>query len=174
MIHAAEEGTRSSASKKQRQDISVASGSSPPKGTRTKKSLQSPAVTGITYQVVTVTKQAKSSNDGNSTGDESAKKDEGSQNKESGGKDILTTQAKMSTPFDTKLEHVLNNYLSATRVDHDIRKAFIHAQIFRFEDFTGGCDVENIKTFQRDNNTSLVQAFSNVKLQMIGNVLFYY
>ena len=53
------------------------------------------------------------------------------------------TQANMSTPFDTKLKHVLNNYLSATRADHDIRKAFIHEQILTFEDFTGGCTVEN-------------------------------
>ena len=68
--------TRSSASKKQRQEISTASGSSPRKGTRTKKSLQSPTVTIITHQVLTATKEAKSSeessNDGNSTGDENA------------------------------------------------------------------------------------------------------
>ena len=81
----------------------------------------------------------------------------------------------MSTPpFDTKLEHVLKNYLSATGVDHDIRQAFIHEQIFTFEDFVGACDVENIKTFQQNDSTSLVQAFSNVKLKLIGNVLLYY
>ena len=128
-----------------------------------------PVVTGITPQVVTVTKQAKSSNDDNSTGDESAEKD-----KESGGEEISATQATMSTPFDTKLKHVLNNYLSATGADHDIRKAFIHEQIFTFEEFTTGCDVENIKTFQQNDGTSLVQAFSNVKLKMIGHVLLYY
>ena len=80
----------------------------------------------------------------------------------------------MSTPFDTKLEYVLNNYLSATGADHDIRKAFIHEQIFTFEEFTTSCDVENIKTFQRNDGTSLVQAFSNVKLKMICHVLLYY
>ena len=69
---------------------------------------------------------------------------------------------------------MLNNYLSATGVDHDIRKAFIHEQIFTFEDFTRGCDVENIKTFQQNDVTSLVQAFSNVKLKMISHVLLYY
>ena len=95
-------------------------------------------------------------------------------NKESGGEEIPANQATMSTPFDTKLEHVLNNYLSATGADHDIRKAFIHEQILTFEDFTGGCTVENIKTFQQNDGTSLVQAFSNVKLTMIGNVLNYY
>jgi len=79
----------------------------------------------------------------------------------------------MSSPFDTKLEHVLSNYLSANGVNHDIRKAFIHEQIFTFEEFFCCCDVENIKTFQRDNGTTLVQAFSNSKLKMIGNVLLY-
>ena len=73
-----------------------------------------------------------------------------------------------------KLKHELNNYLSATGVDHDIRKLIIYEQIFTFEDFTGGCDVENIKTFQWNDGTSLVQAFSNVKLKMIGHVLLYY
>ena len=76
--------TRSSASLKQRQVIdSLASATSPPKVRKTKKSrkqasLESPEVKGITPQVVTVTKQVKSSedekssSDGNSTGDESA------------------------------------------------------------------------------------------------------
>ena len=62
----------------------------------------------------------------------------------------------MTTPFDTKLEHVLNNYLSATRADHHIQKAFIHKQILTFEDFTGGCTVENIETFQQVDGTNLV------------------
>ena len=54
--------TRSKASKQQREAISAASGSSPPKGTRPKKhaSFESPAATGTTPQVVTETKQAKS------------------------------------------------------------------------------------------------------------------
>ena len=103
--------TRSSASKKQRQEISIASGSSPPKGTRTKKSLQSPAVTGITPKVVTVTKQAKSSeessNDSNSTGDESA---------------LLVTHSAvtMTSVFDPKFEHLLTYYFMAIGDQHDI------------------------------------------------------
>ena len=109
----------------------------------------------------------------NSTGEESEEK-KGLQNKEPDGEEIPATQANMSTPFDTKLKHVLNNYLSATGADHDIRKAFIHEQIFTFEEFTTGCDVENIKTFQQNDGTSLVQAFSNVKLKMICHVLLYY
>ena len=52
--------TRSSASKQQREAISAASGSSPPKGTRPKKktTFESPEATGTTPQVVTETKQA--------------------------------------------------------------------------------------------------------------------
>ena len=94
--------TRSNASKQQREAISAASGSSPPKGTRPKKSLQSPAVTEITTQVVTVTKQAKSSkesssdsnsNDGNSTGNENAS----------------VTAITMTSTFDPKLEHLMTH-----------------------------------------------------------------
>ena len=81
----------------------------------------------------------------------------------------------MTTQFDTKLEHVLNNYLSATGADHHIRKAFIHEQILTFDEFTIGCTVENIKTFQRDDgNNNLVPAFSSVKLTLVTNVLLYY
>ena len=77
---------------------------------------------------------------GNSTGDKSVEK-EGSQNEEPDGEEIPVTQANMSTLFDTKLKHVLNNYLIATGADHDIRKAFIHEHFFTFEDFTRVCDV---------------------------------
>ena len=158
------------------------------------KKLNSPgSESGITASiVVTETKKKESQVESSSEDDESStlsegtkaeeqqspthseesKKDEGLQNKEPEGDPA--TQANMSTTFDMKLEHVFNNYLSATGADHDIRKAFIHEQISTFEDFTGGCTVENVKTFQRNDGTSLVQAFSNVKLTMIGNVLNYY
>ena len=66
--------TRSSTSLKQRQVIdSLASVTSPPKAGKTKKSpkkqatLELPEKKGIIAQVVTYTKQAKSSSDGNST-----------------------------------------------------------------------------------------------------------
>ena len=81
----------------------------------------------------------------------------------------------MSSPFDTKLEHVLINYLSAAGADHHIRKAFIHEDILTFEDFTDVCTVENIKTFQQDDgNNNLVQAFNSVKLTLVTNVILYY
>ena len=135
------------------------------------------------------TKQAKlseeSSNDGNSTGDTSNSNSTGDENastdNSTGDKKTSTgnstgdksASVTMTSLFDTTLKHVLNNYLSATGADHLIRQAFIHEQILTFEDFTGRCTVENIKTFQQDDGTNTVQAFSNVKLTMIGNVLLY-
>ena len=70
---------------------------------------------------------------------------------------------------------MLINYLSATGADHHIRKAFIHEQIHTFDEFTIGCNVENIKTFQRDDgNNNIVPAFNSVKLTLITNVILYY
>ena len=83
-------------------------------------------------------------------------------------------QAKMSTTFDTKLEHLLINYLSSTGVNHDIRQAFVYEDILTFEDFTDCCSLENIKTFHRIDGTTVVQAFSNAKLKLINDVLLYY
>ena len=145
-------------------------GSSPPKGTRPKKSLQSPAVTEITPQVVTVTKQEKPSNDRNSS-DGNSTGDKNSSNSNSTG----SASATMTTQFDAKLEHVLTHFLGATGADHHIQKACINKQILNFEDFTDGCTLENIKTFQQDDGTNnLVQAFSSVKLTLVTNVILYY
>ena len=80
----------------------------------------------------------------------------------------------MSSPFDTKLEHVLNNYLSSTGVNHSIRQAFNYEDILTFEVFTACCSLENIKTFQRNDGTNVVQAFSNAKLKQISDVPLYY
>ena len=81
----------------------------------------------------------------------------------------------MTTQFDAKLEHVLTHFLGATGADHHIQKACINKQILNFEDFTDGCTLENIKTFQQDDGTNnLVQAFSSVKLTLVTNVILYY
>ena len=110
--------TRSRASQKQRYVIdSLASVTSPPKVRKAKKStekkasLELPEVKIITPQVVTVTKQAKlsedekSSSDDKSTGDVSA---------------LLVTQVKMTSSFDLKLEYLLTNYFIAIGDQHDI------------------------------------------------------
>ena len=109
--------------KSQRRSIARASGSSPLKGTKPPKSPQSPVVTGNTSQVVTATKQAKSSNssgDNSSkgTGNENASPDNSSNNSTG----IGNASATMTTQFDAKLEHVLIHYLSATGVDRHIQK----------------------------------------------------
>ena len=116
--------------------------------------------------------QENASNTSNSTGDGNSTRDENaSRNTNSTG----NASATMNTPFDTKLEHVLINYLRAAGADHHIRKAFIHEDILTFEDFTDICTVENIKTFQRDDgNNNLVQAFSNAKPTLITNACLYY
>ena len=89
-----------------------------------------PEVKGITPQVVTVTKQAKSSedekssSDDNSTGDESA---------------LLVTQVKMTSSFDPKLEHLLTNCFMEIGDQHDIRQVFIQNGITSFDLFNGMC-----------------------------------
>ena len=138
--------TRSSASKKQRQEISIASGSSPPKGTRPKKSLQSPAVTGITPQVVTVTKRAKSgeesSSDGNSTGSENASVTMASN---------LTANA--DPRLDKKLDHVLEEFLLAIGGNHEIRQMFKEENMYQFEDFVR-YKVEHLEDLRRKSHTT--------------------
>ena len=168
--------TRSSASQKQRKEIlSIATASSPTKAQRTKKSrkkqtsFESPEATKPTPQVVTLQKekQARASEDSSNDSNE----DEISLNVNPSGSAAVT----MTTQFDPKLEHVLNNYLSATGADHHIRTAFIHEQIFTFYEFTVGCTVETIKTFQRDDgNNNIVPAFNIVKLTLLTNVLRYW
>ena len=73
----------------------------------------------------------------------------------------------MTTQFDAKITHVLNNYLSTSGADYHTRKAFIHEKIFTFDDLTIGCTVEIIKTFKRnDGNNNIVPAFNIVKLYL--------
>ena len=159
--------TRSSASKKQRQEISIASGSSPPKGTRTKKSIKLPEVTGITHQVVTVTKQAKSSkesssdsnsNNGNST--------------ENGNASI--TAITMTSVFDPKLEHLMTHYFMALGDQHDIRQALIQNQIIDFETFVGSCDMEFLRDMQLTKGGTTGDALNKAKLKLVNDVILYY
>ena len=126
--------TRSTASKKQRQEIdSLASVSSPPKSIKSKKSpkkqasLKSPKCKkGIIAQAVLETKQAKSSKDEKSSDD-----NENSTGSESA---LFVPQVKMA-PFDVKLEHLLTNYFMAIGDQHDIRQAFIQNGILTFDLF---------------------------------------
>ena len=176
--------TRSSASQKQRKEILSAATASPPtKSQRNKRSrkkqtsFESPEATKPAPQVVTETKQAKSSNSSsdNSSDGDSTRNDASTGNSSDNSEGNGNAPATMTNQFDAKLEHVLINYLSATGADHHIRKAFIHEQIHTFDEFTIGCNVKNIKTFQRDDgNNNIVPAFNSVKLTLITNVILYY
>ena len=155
--------TRGSASKKQRQEIqSLATGSSPPKGTKKLTEKQA------SFKSPSAKKQAKSSGESNSDGNSTG-------NEDTSVTTIAITMTTMTTPFNAQLIHVLINCLSAAGADHQIRKAFIHKDVLTFENFTNICTVENIKTFQQDDgNNNLVQAFSSAKLTMVNNVILYY
>ena len=137
--------TRSKASKQQCEAISTASRSSPPKGTRSKKSLQSPAATGTTPQVVTATKQAKSSN-----------------------------SIAMTSAFDPKLEHLMINYFMALGDQHNIRQAFIQNQITDFETFIGSCNMDFLRDMQLTKNNTTGDALNKAKLKLVNDVLLYY
>ena len=47
--------------------------------------------------------------------------------------DLPVTQVKMSTPFDTKLKHLLNNYFYAKNDKHDIWQALVENDILTYD-----------------------------------------
>ena len=165
--------TRSAASKKQRQDISIASGSSPPKGTRPKKSpkkqasFELPEVTKITPQVVTLPKKKQkslseeSSNDSSSTGDENASVK-------------MASNLPTNVVFDSKFEHLLTYYFMANCDQHDIRQAFIQSDIKDFELFVSSCEMEFLRDIQLKKGNSTGDALNKAKLKLVNNVLLYY
>ena len=118
--------TRSSASQKQRQVIdSLASITSPPKASKTKKSpkkqapLESPEEKGIIAQVVTDTKKAKSSSNNNSTGSKSA---------------LFVPQINMAdSRLDAKLEHLLTEYFLTISNNHEIRQMFKENDLYQYK-----------------------------------------
>ena len=138
--------TRSSASKKQHRNISRASGFSPPKGTRPTKSLQSPAITEITPQVVTVTKRVKSgeesSRDGNSTVSENASVTM-----------ALDLTANADPRLDKQLDHVLQEFLLAKGGNHEIRQMFKECNLYQFRDFVS-CDMPVLEEMKRKQHNT--------------------
>ena len=53
--------------------------------------------------------------------------------------------------------------------------AFTHEGILTFDTFVMTCDVDLIKLMERDDGSgTIVQAFSNAKLKLVGNVILYY
>ena len=137
--------TRSQTKKDRQNELSnsLATLSSSPKVRNTKKStkkqasLKSSEVTGITHQVVTVTKQAKSSED-SSSDNNSKQKSTGSDSNRSSVNQVGTTinLSNMANPrLDKQLDHVLEEFLLAIGANHEGRKMFKENDLYQFEDF---------------------------------------
>ena len=161
--------TRSTASKRQQQEIdSLASVSFPVKSSKSKRSppvskekqdsIESPEhKQGIIVQVVTETKQTKSSKEENYTGSES---------------DL--TQVKMSALFDTKLEHLLDTYLYVKSVKHEIWQTIVKYDILSYDEFIDTHTLESLKKLKQKKGNSSVTAFTDGKLILVNNALLYY
>ena len=153
--------TRSSASKKQRQAIdSLATVTSPPKASKTKKSTKKqasfelPEDKGITPQIVTVTKQAKTSEDKNSSSNDNSTEDESAL--------LVTNPVTMSTNLtagadqrlDKKLDHVLEEFLLAKGGKHEIRQMFKECNVYLFDDFVD-YELEHIEEMKRKQHNTM-------------------
>ena len=79
----------------------------------------------------------------------------------------------MSTPFGTKLKHLLTNYFSAKGDRHDIRQAFVENDILSFDLLMDSCTLETLKKMKQKKSNSSVDAFTDVKLKLVNNALLY-
>ena len=119
----------------------------------------------ISPVVVTETEQKqgkyKSSEKENSTGSEM---------------NLPVTQVKMSTHFDTKLEHLLTNYFSSkSKGDkHDIRQAFIKNDILTYDLLIDGWTLTIMMKMKQRKGNPRVDAFTDEKLKLVNNILLYY
>ena len=80
----------------------------------------------------------------------------------------------MSTPFDTKLEHLLNTYLYAKSDKHEIWQAFVENNILTYDEFVDSQNLESLKEMKRTKGTTSVDAFSGGKLILVNNILLCY
>ena len=144
---------------------------SPPKDSKNKKStekkasLESPEVKWITAQVITVTKQVKSSEDEKSSRDDNS----------TGGENAsFVTQVNMTSSFDTKLENLLTNYFMVIGDQHDIQQVFIQNGIITFDLFTGMCTLQFLWNIQLQKGIDSGDALNVEKMKPVNNVLLYY
>ena len=79
----------------------------------------------------------------------------------------------MSTPFDTKLKHMLTNYFSVKGDKHDIWQAFIESDIPTFDLLMDSCTHEILKKMKRKKSNSSVALFTDGKLKLVNDVLLY-
>ena len=54
----------------------------------------------------------------------------------------------MSTPFDTKLEHLLNTYLYAKSDKHEIWQMFVENDILTYDEFVDSQNLESLKKIE--------------------------
>ena len=144
------------------------------KSTEKQVSLKSPEVTGITHQVVTVTKQAKPSED-SSSDDNSKQESTGSDSNCSSVNQVGTTinLSNMADPhLDKQLNHVLEKFLLANGANHEIRQMFKECNVYQFEDFIG-CDMQALTEMKRKQHI-LTVGFVHWKRTQIYNVILYY
>ena len=80
----------------------------------------------------------------------------------------------MSTTFDTKLDHLLTNYFSASSDQHDIRQTFIYKNITTFDLIIDTCTLGNLKKMEQKSGDNLVSAFTVGKLKLVHDELLYY
>ena len=83
-------------------------------------------------------------------------------------------QAKMSAPFDKKLEHLLNTYYYIKSDKHEIWQVFVENNILTYDEFVDSQNLESLRKMKYTKGTTSVDAFSSGKLILVNNVLLYY
>ena len=116
---------------------------------------------GIIAQAVKETKQTK-------TGIESSKEENSTESESN------LTQVKMSAPFDTKLEHLLDIYLCVKSGKHEIWQTFVENDILTYDEFLDTHTLESLKKLKQKKGNSSVTEFTDGKLILVNNALLYY
>ena len=149
---------------------------SPPDSRKNKRSKKkqappkSPKEKGAIPQVVTVTKEAKPSEDKNSSNDDNS----------TASALPVTNRVTMSTNLtpgadprlDKKLDHVLQEFILAKGVNNEIRQAFKNEDLTDFEVFQN-YELEHVKEMKRKQGNAM-KSLNNQKVTMIYNVIRYY
>ena len=80
----------------------------------------------------------------------------------------------MITPFDTKLEHLLTNYLSTKGDKHDIWQVFIENDILTYDLLINSCTLVIMNKMKQKKGKPHVDAFTDGKLKLVNNIVLYY
>ena len=79
----------------------------------------------------------------------------------------------MSTPFDNKLEHLLNTYCYVKSDKHEIWQTFVENGILSYDEFVDTHNLESLKKLKRKKGNNIVVALTDGKLILINNTLLY-